>query len=132
VDLAASHGLRVVLYPHVGFQTATMRKCLNFAREADRTNVGLSFNLCHFLKQNDARDLALTLREAAPFLELVSINGADQGETKTMGWDQLIQPLGEGSFPVKTVLNLLDDLGYVAVTETLFNKLIDGVPSPGR
>ena len=45
-------------------------------------------------------------------LEFVSINGADAGETNEMDWDRLIQPLGSGSFDVRSVVTLLDELGY--------------------
>ena len=78
----------------------------------DRSNVGLSFNLCHFLKSEDANNLQQSLEEALPWLECVSINGADAGDTNTMGWNQLIQPLGAGSFDVASVVTLLTELGY--------------------
>jgi len=70
----------------------------------------VTFNLCHFLKQNDAADLGKTLRAAAPKLLSVSINGADSGDTKAMGWDRLIRPLGEDTFDVASVMRLLDEV----------------------
>jgi hypothetical protein len=45
-------------------------------------------------------------------LVLVSINGCDAGETRSMGWDRLIQTLGDGSFDVRRVLNLLQQHRY--------------------
>lgn len=47
-----------------------------------------------------------------PYLFLVSINGADEGNTHKIGWDRLIQPLGEGNYDVLNVLRILKDLGY--------------------
>lgn len=111
-DLAEKAGLEVVLYPHTGFYVATVQDALRITKKVDRPNVGMSFNLCHFLKTDNEKSLEATLKESAPHLRLVSINGADAGETTKMGWDRLIQPLGEGSFDVKRVMNILDEIGY--------------------
>lgn len=111
-DVAARNGLKVALYPHVDFHTDTMDATLRIMRKAGRPNLGVCFNLCHFLKLNDEAELDRTLREAAPHLLLVSINGADSGDTRSMGWDKLIRPLGEGSFDNAKLLRLLDEVGY--------------------
>ena len=111
-DLAARNGLKVAIYPHVNFHTDTMDTALRILRKAERRNLGVCFNLCHFLKQNDEAELEKTLRAAAPHLLLVSLNGADSGDTRSMGWDKLIRPLGEGSFDNAKLLRLLDEVGY--------------------
>ena len=111
-DLAEKAGLQVVLYPHTGFYVATVEDALRITKKVDRPNVGMSFNLCHFLKTDDAKNLEAVLKKSAPHLRLVSINGADAGNTQRMGWDRLIQPLGEGSFDVGKVMALLDEIGY--------------------
>ncbi len=43
---------------------------------------------------------------------LNAINGADSGDTRNMGWDRLIRPLGEGSFDTYELVRLLKDNGY--------------------
>jgi len=43
---------------------------------------------------------------------LVSINGADSGDTRAMGWDRLIRPLGDGSYNNSKLLKILDEIGY--------------------
>lgn len=43
---------------------------------------------------------------------MISINGADTGNTKEMGWDQLIQPIGEGTFDTYKLVKLAKDNGY--------------------
>jgi len=111
-DLAEKAGLQVVLYPHTGFYVATVDDALRITKKVNRPNVGMSFNLCHFLKTDDAENLETVLKKSAPYLRLVSINGADAGKTQRMGWDRLIQPLGEGSFDVGKVIALLDEIGY--------------------
>ena len=110
--LCAELDLEVVLYPHTNCHTDTVAGCLRLLKKADRGNLSVSFNLCHFLKQNDPADLERTIKAAAPHLKLVSINGADQGDTRKMNWDRLIRPLGEGTFPVEEVLQILADVGY--------------------
>ena len=74
----------------------------------DRPNVGVSFNLTHFLAVKDEANLDQRLREAMPYLELVSINGAEHEG----GWDRLIQPLDRGEFDVFGFLKKLVALGY--------------------
>jgi len=111
-DMAAESGIRVVLYPHVGFYVAKTEDALRLAEKADRPNVGVAFNLCHFLKLDDAKNIEPLLKRAMPRLFLVSINGADAGDTRAMGWDRLIQTLDRGSFDVYEVLVTLRRLGY--------------------
>jgi sugar phosphate isomerase/epimerase len=110
--MAKASGLPVVLYPHTGFYVATCQDAVRIAEQVDRENVGVAFNLCHFLKQHDPSELQQTIRQALPQLMLVSINGADSGNTKAMGWDRLIQTLDRGTFPVESLLQLLADGGY--------------------
>jgi sugar phosphate isomerase/epimerase len=111
-DLAATNRLRVAIYPHFGSYTDTETTALRLATQSGRTNVGVSFNLCHFLRQNDEAQLERTLREIAPRLFMVSVNGADRGDTRKMDWNRLIQPLGAGDFDVARVLRVLDEIGY--------------------
>jgi sugar phosphate isomerase/epimerase len=111
-DMAAESEIRVVLYPHVGFYVAKTEDALRLVEKADRPNVGVAFNLCHFLKLDDARNLEPLLKRAMPHLFLVSINGADAGDTRAMGWDRLIQTLDRGSFDVYGLLVTLRRLGY--------------------
>jgi sugar phosphate isomerase/epimerase len=107
-DLAAASNLRVVLYPHLGFYVGSIQDALRIRKLADRPNVGVTFNLAHFLAAKDESNLDLRLREALPYLEMVSINGADhEGD-----WSRLIQPLDRGEFDVYGLLRKLRTLGY--------------------
>ena len=111
-DLAAAHGVRVVLYPHAGFQIATLGEAVRVARGSGRANVGVTFNLCHFLKVEGEAGWREMLALSLPLLDYVSINGADSGDTRAMGWERLIQPLGRGTYDVSRVLIALKELGY--------------------
>ena len=93
----------MALYPHFGFYVDRVETAVRIANKAERTNVGVSFNLCHFLRAGDEQNLDLRLREAMPRLWLVSINGADHAG----GWDRLIQTLDRGDYDVSAFLRKL-------------------------
>jgi sugar phosphate isomerase/epimerase len=108
-DQAKASGLRVVLYPHTGFYVATAGDALRIAKASGRDNVGVAFNLCHFLKVEPQSDLRKTLAEIRPYLWSVSTCGADTDGTS---WPQLIRPLDEGSFDQSGLLRQLRELDY--------------------
>jgi sugar phosphate isomerase/epimerase len=110
-DLAEPSGLRVALYPHTGFYVATTADALRVVKKVDRKNVGATINLCHELMTDQGPKLDATIREAAPHLFLVSINGADV-KRPGYSWDRLIQPLGRGDFDVCGFLKKLKAAAY--------------------
>jgi sugar phosphate isomerase/epimerase len=107
-DMAAESGLRVVLYPHLGLYVGRIEDALRIRQLAGRRNVGITFNLAHFLAVKDEPNLDQRLREAMPYLEMVSINGAEHEG----GWDRLILPLDRGEFDVFGLLKKLVAAGY--------------------
>ena len=107
-DMAAASGLRVALYPHIGMYVGRIEDALRVVKNVDRPNVGVTFNLAHFLAAKDEPNLDERLREALPHLFMVSINGAEHEG----GWDRLIQPLDRGEFDVYGLLKKLVALGY--------------------
>lgn len=111
-DLAAANGLEVVLYPHLNFHTDTVENSERLRRIANRSNLGISFTLCHFLAQTDEKKLEDTIRAIGPNLKLVQISGANQIPPGKPDWSQLILPLGEGNFDVGRVFRVLDEIGY--------------------
>lgn len=108
-DLAAESGLRVALYPHAGFYVERVEDALRLMRKAERKNVGVTFNLCHWLKVDKEENLTPLLRQAMPHLLIVTINGADSGGKN---WDTLIQTLDRGTFDMFNFLKTLKDMGY--------------------
>lgn len=110
--MADRAGLKAALYPHFGSYVATIDDALRLVKKTDRKNVGLCFNLCHFLKSENQEKLTETLKAALPHLLAVNINGADGGPTNAMDWNRLIQPLDRGSFDVGGLLKSLRQLGY--------------------
>jgi len=111
-DLARPFGVRVVLYPHTNDWLERVEDAVRVANKADRENVGAMFNLCHWLKVDDEKNLQRVLKLAGAKLMAVTINGADGGLGRGGGWGKLIQPLGSGSFDVAGLLRTLKKLGY--------------------
>ena len=112
-DLAAEQGVRVALYPHANNWIERVEDALRVVRKADRKNLGVMLNLCHWLKVGgEEKGLEPLLKEAMPHLFVVTINGADAGLGRRGGWDKLIQPLGSGTFDVYALLKTLRNLGY--------------------
>jgi len=107
--LAKDAGLKVVLYPHAGFHIERVDHAVRIAKATRLDNVGVAFNLCHFLKVQPGEDLATTLRNANPWLWSVSINGADVDGTE---WNTLIRPLDEGTFDQAALLRMLREMDY--------------------
>ncbi len=110
-DLAQDSGAQLLLYPHVGCWIERIQDACRVAQEVDRKNVGVMFNLCHWLRVDKGRDYRPLLEQAMPWLWAVSINGADEFDDKP-GWAHYIQPLDKGSFDVGRLLKTLKDLGY--------------------
>ena len=52
------------------------------------------------------------LRAALPRLMFVTISGADTGDTRTFGWDRLIQPLDAGTYDLASFVRRLRAVGY--------------------
>jgi sugar phosphate isomerase/epimerase len=105
---AQDAGLRVALYPHAGFVVQRVEDAVRLAEKVNRKNLGVTFNLCHWLMV-DGKDLAASLNAAQPYLFCVTINGADAGGKS---WKELIQPLDRGTYDVSQVLRLLREMRY--------------------
>lgn len=108
-DLAAKSGLKVCLYPHIGFYIETTPDAIRVLRKAGRPNVGAALNLYHTVMFHSTRcgddhlDLRQLVVQSLPHLAMVSINGI-RGST--------IEPLGEGDYDVARFLSVLDNAGY--------------------
>lgn len=108
-DAARKNDVPIILYPHAGFWIERTDDAVRFAEKSGRPDLGVMFNLCHFLKVDPAAKLDAVLDRARPRLRCVSINGADAGATD---WKQLIQTLDRGTYDVRNVLRALDRIGY--------------------
>ena len=113
VAYARTKGVKISLYPHAGFWAARFETCVRVASKVDDPNLGVTFNLCHWLKvEGSERDPVPLIKEALPRLNFITINGADTGDTRNLGWDKLIQPLGRGTYDVGAFVTKVRAAGY--------------------
>jgi len=125
-DVAAAAGLRISIYHHVNNWTESLPFALQVADETDHPNVGVNFNLCHWLKVDGDKDYRPVLERHAAKIFAVTINGARLGaETWT---DGLIQPLDRGDFDNRRLLDTLRRIGYRGPV----GLMCYGVPGPAR
>lgn len=111
-DLAKPHGVRIALYPHVNDWLERVEDAIRIVKKTERDNVGVMFNLCHWLKVDDERNLAPLLRAAKPHLLAVSINGSDKGADLRAGKGRWIVPLDAGDFSLPDFMRALRDIGF--------------------
>jgi sugar phosphate isomerase/epimerase len=109
--VAKAAGLRIAIYPHVGEYTARFGDATKLAKVVNHEAFGVDFNLCHCLAGGDGDRIPELLKDAGDRLFIATINGADAG-VKSADWGKLIQPLGQGSFDTKIVLNALDQIHF--------------------
>jgi sugar phosphate isomerase/epimerase len=108
-NLASQSNLRVALYPHYDFYLARFRDVVRVAERVQRSNVGVTFNLCHELRCGFAPEFHQMLEQAVPRLYGVTLNGADR---QGRDWDTLIQPLGRGDYDVTGLVRTITGAGY--------------------
>ena len=107
-DMAADSGLRFAFYPHYGMHVARIEDALRIREMAGRSNVGVIFNLCHWLRSGDEPNLATRIEQVKSCLYMVNINGCDhEGD-----WDRLIQTLDRGEYDVYNFLHPILTAGF--------------------
>ena len=113
VAYAKPKGVKISLYPHAGFWGARFETCVRVATKVDDPALGVTFNLCHWLKvEGSERDPLPLIKDALPRLSFITLNGADTGDTQNLGWDKLIQPLGRGTYDVGAFVAKTRAVGY--------------------
>lgn len=115
-DLAESSKLQVAIYPHIYFYVEKTGHAMQIAKKVNRKNLGMTFNLCHWLattNDTERKNLNNELKKLSPFLKMISINGANNVmSTKSNIWTDYILPLDEGTFNVKELVRYISvDLG---------------------
>lgn len=116
-DWAREAGLQVAIYPHYNYYVQRLNHTADLVKKINRPNVGLSFNLCHWLATTDAdgrKSLRKDLAELSPYLKMVTVCGANNViSTKPKQWDDYILPLGSGDFDTYGLLRyIIRDLHY--------------------
>jgi len=109
-DIAAEAGSRISIYHHTGDWTQSLLFALEVIKKVNHPQVGVNFNLCHWLRIDGDKDYRPVLRDNASKIFVATINGAQLG-TKT--WTNgLIQPLDQGDFDNRALLATLREVSY--------------------
>lgn len=116
-EWAEQSGLQVAIYPHLYDYVEKTGHAVAIAKKTGRQNVGLTFNLCHWLATTSAEErtgLQSELAALLPYLKMTTINGANDVVTQKQNpWDDYILPLGTGSFDTYGLVKyLLIDLKF--------------------
>ncbi|MEX2232604.1 MAG: sugar phosphate isomerase/epimerase [Cyclobacteriaceae bacterium] len=118
-DMAREYGVKVMIYPHVNFWVDNVEDALRVAAKVDRDNLGLTFNLCHFLADKGmvAQSAFIPLVEKAmPYVFAISLNGADVPTEEILAspnqWKYFIQPLGHGNFDTYEYFQAFVERGF--------------------
>jgi sugar phosphate isomerase/epimerase len=115
--------LEVALYPHLNYYVESTEHALNLVKKINLKNVGLTFNLCHWLAtttKTERETWKTQLSELHPYLKMITVSGAnDVLSTKEKVFDDYILPLGQGTFDtfglIKYVVNDLKFTGPIGV-----------------
>ena len=67
-NLVPDSGAQFLLYPHTDFWLERIEDCVRVADQVDRPDVGVMFNLCHWLRVSKDRDYTSRLKQALPRL----------------------------------------------------------------
>lgn len=103
-DYAARYGVRLALYPHVNIWCERIDQATRIVNKCERKNLGVCFNLFHWLRTDPQGDLNRLVRESLPHLFLVTINGTSpEGSYET---------LDRGSYDVYQFLKPFAEAGY--------------------
>jgi sugar phosphate isomerase/epimerase len=103
-DMAHESGLRVALYPHVNDWLERVGDAVRVAEKVNRRNVGVTFNLFHWLRVEGQENMEEVMKLAMPYLFMVTINGSSP--------EGSIETLDKGEFDVYKFLRKLNKLGY--------------------
>ncbi|HSW46132.1 MAG TPA: TIM barrel protein [Phycisphaerae bacterium] len=87
-DFAHGYGVRLAIYPHANIWCERVDHAVRIAKQCGRENLGVTFNLTHWLWTDPHGNLESLVRDAMPHLFLVTINGishtAPQGTLETL------------------------------------------------
>lgn len=125
-DVAAESGVRISIYHHTRDWTESLLYALEIVKKANHSQVGVNFNLCHWLNVDGDKQYAPVLRQNADKLFAVTINGAQLGSKVWV--NGLIQPLDRGDFDNQELLAVLREIGYTGP----IGLMCYGIPDDSR
>lgn len=84
-DYAKRYNVRLAIYHHVNIWCERADHAARIARQCGRDNLGICFNLFHWLKTDPEGDLSLLAKSVLPVVFLVTVNGTSpEGDYQTL------------------------------------------------
>jgi hypothetical protein len=106
-DFAREYGVRLAIYPHANIWCERVDHAVRIAKQCGRENLGVTFNLTHWLWTDPHGNLEKLVRDAMPHLFLVTINGINK--TALLG---AIETVDRGDYDVGSFLKPFITAGY--------------------
>ncbi len=103
-DIAYKNGVAVALYPHENFWLEKVEDAVRLSEKSNRRNVGIVFNLYHWLKTDKPANLQTVLTKASPYLFIVTVNGTSEAGS--------IETLNKGTYDIYPFLKALKQTGF--------------------
>jgi sugar phosphate isomerase/epimerase len=103
-DIANKNNVVVALYPHDEFWLEKVEDAIRLAEKSNRRNVGVVFNLYHWLKTDKVANMQTILTKASPYLSVATINGSSEAGS--------IETLDKGTFDLYKFLKALNQIGF--------------------
>jgi sugar phosphate isomerase/epimerase len=103
-DIAHKNDIKIALYPHSDFWLEKIEDAVRLAQKVNRRNVGVTFNLYHWLKTDKLVNMESAIEKAMPYLFMVTINGTTEAGS--------IETLDKGTFDVYGFLKALKRNGF--------------------
>ncbi|MEW6237229.1 MAG: TIM barrel protein [Candidatus Omnitrophota bacterium] len=111
-DLAdKAGGLEISIYPHFNALVERVDDASRIAELANRKNIGVTFNLYHWLKAEGPQNLEEKAKAALPRLNCVTINGS-RPNANELKVEEGILPLGDGDYEAEAFVKTFVKLGY--------------------
>ncbi len=110
-DLAQAENLDVSIYPHCNRWCERTDHCARLVKMAGRKNLGMTFNLYHWLKVEGPDNFESKAAAALPYMNCLTINGT-RPDAKDVKVEDAIMPLGEGDYDVEAFVKTFIQLGY--------------------
>ena len=96
--------MAVALYPHHNFWLEKVEDAVRLAEKSNKRNVGVVFNLYHWLKTDKPANMQTALAKASPYLLVVNINGTTEAGS--------IETLDKGTYDIYPFLKALKQAGF--------------------
>ena len=106
-DFARGYDVRLAIYPHQNIWCERADHAVRIAKQCGRENLGVTFNLSHWLWTDPHGNLEVLVRDAMPHLFLVTINGISA--TSPPG---TLETLDRGDYDVSGFLKPFIATGY--------------------